>query len=308
MQRIAISIYIDNHETIQYPIEYICSRLAWADEIWIHAGDDVTHALVKASCEKFSNVHFHLVNHKIDEPKDIAIGRTKCFDWLRNNTTCEWFIALSADTLPTDLARDYIFDRASGSPTFALAGPGPESISTHLACLYVDAGWSYWGCMMFHRSYIEEWASDGSYFKDQAGAQGTRLSMCIHLGYLGTDALGKHLIQHTKTWRKSGDYVYSVDHANDYRNLPRDQFIERKLYNIRQKQSLSGHNANPFIPNLIFVDEPEFWAVDTTGQLPHREVGKQLSDEYVRAIQHFGLQEDLNNVRAIANRMGRAKV
>lgn len=295
MPRIAISIYIDNHEVVQYPIEYICSRLAWADEIWIHAGDDVTYPLVKASCEKFPNVRFHVVHHKVREPKDIAIGRTKCFDWLRHNTTCDWLVALSADTLPTDAAKDYIIDRCNNDMRT------PESVSTHMSALYLDAGWSYWGCTVFHRSYVQDWAEDGSYFKDGGGQGGTRLALCIHLGYISTDALGRHLLQHSKTW----NHNVNVQHALEYKNLTRDQFIEQRLIDMRDKRMMSGHTASRFIPRILFVDEPEFWAADTTGELPYREVGKMLSDEYVRAIQAMGLREDLDNVRSIANRIGR---
>ncbi len=293
-QRIAVSIYVDHQDVIMYPLEYICSRLSWAEEVWIHAGDDVTHALVKMGCEKFTNVHFHVVNHKIVEPQDIAIGRTKCFEWLRNNTTCDWFVALSADTLPTDMGAVYIVNLCDANPR------DPISISTHMICLYVDAGWSHWGCTVFHRSFVQEWAEDGSYFKNSAGMEGTRLAMCIHLGYLGTDALGRHLTQHTKTWRSD-----NTGPVNDYNIRSRNEFIERRLLDIRENRPMAGHSGSPHISGLIFFDEPEFFATDATGQLPYREVATHLSEEYKRAVTHLGLTDDMNNVRNIANRIGR---
>lgn len=139
MPKIAISIYVDHQEVIGYPVGYICSKLGWADEVWVHAGDATSHALVIQECSKYSNVRTHNINHKVYEFEGtIASGRDKCVEFLRANSSCDWFVVLSADTLPTALGVQEIIRCCERNITI------PQSVSTHMAAMYSCAGYSRW--------------------------------------------------------------------------------------------------------------------------------------------------------------------
>lgn len=288
---IAVSIYADHQETIQYPIEYIVSQLAWAEEIWLFGGDDTSTKLLGPNA---INIH-----QKVLTPSDIAFARNLVQGVLREKSNADWFVMLSADTLPTPAAfetmQELIYRRIKI----------PTHVPTHMVELYCDVGSSPYGCTLIPRSYAGDWDADGSYFKGSAGGPDTRIPDCLHLGYLGTDAVGRHIAQHAKTWSSPKAVLrYRLYQEN------RREFVRETLLDIRERRVTAGAQPNKYISRLVFLDEPEFWSPARFESVPahdltHRVNAEYLSKEYLKAIDALGLRDDLEFVRSVANEIGR---
>lgn len=301
---IAVAIYADHQETIQYPVGYIASQLDWADEVWLFGGDEISTHLLEITVPQHLRwpsrpLVAHNIRHKVSLPEDIAIARNKTQLHLREHSTCDWFVILSADTLPTSAAVEtirYLID---------LRIDAPRHIPTHMLELYCDVGSSPYGCTIFHRDYANDWTGDGSYFLGSAGGEDTKIPTCLHLGYLSTDAVGRHLAQHARTWNSPEGARRFDLYQNDRR-----EFVRQTLLDIRERRVTAGAQPQKYISRLIFVDEPEFWLPARFEGVPghdlcHRDNAEYLSREYAKAIDALGLRDDLEFVRSIANEIGR---
>lgn len=298
---IAVSIYVDHQEVIGYPVNYIVRNLAWADEVWLFGGDKTSTRLLADTCLGIrDNVSVHNIEHKVALPDDIAIARNKTETYLREHSKCDWFVTLSADTLPTSAA----VERMIGLAEFHKI-VDPRHVPTHCAELYCDVGSSPFGCTFFPRTFVSKWDGDGSYHVGSGGGQHTAVPQCLHLGYIGTDAVGKHMAQHAITW--------NAPHATKrYELYQRDRraFVRDTLLDIRERRTTAGAHPQRYIESLIFVDEPEFWLPKRFEGVPghdltHRVNAEYLSQEYGKAIDALGLRSDLEFVRSVANEIGR---
>ena len=300
MPRIAVIIYVDHQETIQYPVGYIVSQLGWASEVWLFGGDETSTGLISQACgPRHGCAIARNINHKIVEPQDIAIGRNKTQKFVLEHSNCDWFVVLSADTLPTPRAVDRIMGLIGENIT------AERHISTHMVELYCDVGCSAWGCTLLPRSFAHnQWTADGSFFVNTGGGGYTMPPECLHLGYIGTDQVGRHITQHASTWVGNGHERHQL-----YRR-DRAGFVKRILSEIREKLGAVGAPAQRNVNQLTFIDEPEFWnparfaGVDP-GELPHRVNAEYLAGEYMKAVDGLGLRDDLNFVKSIANQIGR---
>lgn len=293
MPKIAVSIFVDNQEVIGYPVGYVCSRLGWADEIWVHAGDAVSHALVSEECGKYSNVKTHIIDYKVREFEGtIAWARNKCLDFLRENSSCDWFVVLSADTLPTPLGAEEIAKCCDRNIVI------PASISTHMAAMYSCAGYSRWGCTVMPRSCQMKFGNDGSYLEGVGNDSATPLAMCVHLGYLSADMMGRHHTQHRKLWVNGTNDNCVSQYQGD-----RGNFIAERLIDIRDRRLMTGSQTDRRESRLVLIDEPDFMKVDS--RYPWRGLGESLSQEYMLAIDAMGLKNEMQYVRSIADAIGR---
>lgn len=297
MPSIAVSIFIDHQEVIQYPIGYIYQNLCWADEVWIHCGDDVTARLVSEACgELRPGTRIEVMHMKIAQPGDIAACRNASLRMLRQLSRCDWYVFLSADTLPTDAAAREIVAHAEAN-----AWQRPVNIPTHMLVMYVDVGSSSWGCTLLPSGFAGEWAEDGSYFKEDD--RDISPPLCLHLGYLGTDAVGRHMIQHAKTWNSPAGAARAQLYLTD-----RAAFVRDTLLDIREKRSTSGAHPSWLISGLWFVDEPEFWRRERFHpQCTYAGVAEHLAAEYRRAVAALGVQDDMLFVKGIADGIGRER-
>lgn len=293
MKTMAVCIYADNQETIQYPVEYIVKQLAWEQDVdvWLFGGDEISTRLLGPDA---INIH-----QKVRSPGDIAVARNLIQGAVRDLSNADWFVMLSADTLPTEAAFDTMRE------LIAQRIGVPTHIPTHMVELYCDVGSSPYGCTLIPRAYDGEWDADGSYFKGSAGGPDTHTPGCLHLGYLGTDAVGRHLAQHAKTWNSPNAVLRHQLYQSDRR-----AFVREILLDIRERRVTAGAQPNQFISRLIFLDEPEFWLPTRFEGVPahdltHRTNAAGLSREYEKAIDALGLREDLEFVRSIANEIGR---
>lgn len=302
MTRAAVSIYVDHQEVIQYPVGYVASQLHWADEVWFFCGDAENVRLVEAQIEQWRTprhrIFVHDIGHKVVTPGDIATARNKSHEFLLEHSSCEWFVVLSADTLPTPMAVETmarLMDKLVEEP---------HHVPTHMMELYCDVGSSAYGCTLVPRWHRGQWASDGSYFASGRDLD-TTVPECLHLGYAGTDQVGRHLAQHARTWSSDGGRLRRELYERD-----REAFVRETLLDIREKRVTCGAMPHAHVRGLIFFDEPEFWNPDRFAdaaalELRYRDSAEHLSREYSRAIDAMGLREDMNFVRRIADQVGR---
>lgn len=297
---IAVSIYADHQETIQYPIGYIYSQLVWADEVWLFGGDETSTRLIEQGCAPLrSGSSIHNIDHKIVLPSDIASARNATQQFVLDRSECDWLVILSADTLPTPAAVDTIH-RLITQRHF-----DPLHVPTHMVELYCDVGSSPYGCTLFHRNRAGRWDGDGSYFVGMVSGFDTTVPECLHLGYLGTDAVGRHIAQHALTWQSD----VAIRRRELYTNNRRE-FVKETLLDIREKRVTAGAQPQRHISRLVFLDDLEFWEPRRFDGVPehdlcHRVNAEYLSREYMKAIEAMGLSEDLQFVRSVANEIGR---
>lgn len=303
MTRVAVSIYVDHQDVIQYPIGYIVSRLVWADEVWLFGGDAENARLLNLAVEQSCGparrgVSIHDIGHKVNSPGDIATARNKAQAFLLENSSCEWSVVLSADTLPTPMATETI------ARLIDQGVDEPHHVPTHMMELYCDVGSSAYGCTLVPRAHRGQWASDGSYFASGRDLD-TSVPECLHLGYAGTDQVGRHLAQHARTWSSDGGRIRHELYQRD-----RDGFVRETLLDMREKRVTCGAMPHRHVRGLIFFDEPEFWNPDRFAgaaalELGYRDSAEHMSREYARAIDAMGLRNDMNFVRRIADQVGR---
>lgn len=289
----AVCIYADNQEAIQYPVEYIVKQLSRERdvEVWLFGGDAISTQLLGPDAVN--------ICQKVRTPSDIATARNLVQGVVREMSSADWFVMLSADTLPTEAAFETMRELISKQIEI------PTHIPTHMVELYCDVGSSPYGCTLIPRAYKGEWDADGSYFKGSAGGPDTHAPGCLHLGYLGTDAVGRHLAQHAKTWGSEKAVLRHQLYQSDRR-----AFVRETLLDVRERRVTAGAQPNQFISRLIFLDEPEFWSFERFVGIPahdltHRDNAAELSKEYLKAIDALGLREDLEFVRSVANEIGR---
>src|ERR1022692_280982 len=91
---IAVFIYVDNQEVINYPVDFIISNLDFADKIMLFGGDEISTDYLKTlQKDNVENIDF-----KIKIPEDIAEAQNICIEKIKGYFDPDVIIILQADT------------------------------------------------------------------------------------------------------------------------------------------------------------------------------------------------------------------
>lgn len=201
--RLASVIYLANQQTIGYPVEYVArSLLAFADELWLLAGDDWSYRwLLDRYAHGGGNQFVGRIEHPIATVGDIPAMMTRALSFVRGASSADFILLSQADEVATPEVAAAIGDWMT---------PAHRADARHCYCrigfLYQHSA-TGWGNTICGRDFAGEFRGDGIGF-DADGHHidflGDGLACYLEIGSLSPEMYFRHQSQHVKTWREYG--------------------------------------------------------------------------------------------------------
>lgn len=261
--KICASVYVDNQDDIQFPVEFITKNFDFFEKIYFFGSDGRNTDLLRAIQSNHPlkhKIHCESIDKKIYKPTDIAVAQNACVEYLKDKDDSDFFTIVQADTLLTDRAFKFIKEWAK---------PENTRYSYHLTVrhirFYIIAHQTYFGVTLMGRNDPHRFVQDGAYL--EGNPHFPHPWNCLDIGYFDTETYYRHVLRHSLTWTEN---VFFQRAPEAYRRSKKE-FIELAL---------------------------EYMAYCETKDRPIKLVSPDI-EPYRSVIKHFNLEKDYQEVLGI---------